>query len=148
MQTWGMVGVWMMRKPPRDWEGEPGGAGPAASPEQNLPSFPGSPYLLELKFRGKSPCHSLDEAGEGERASTIPGIKEQWKVRVSRAGSLLQPHPPSTATHPSHLLAEECLPVGPYKVPHQALSDHIAGNAIDGGGGILPADLAGVQGVL
>ena len=52
---------------------------------------------------------------------------------------------------PNKLLADsllkEFLPVAPDEVPGQRLPDDVAGNAGNGGGGILLPDEAGVQGV-
>lgn len=52
---------------------------------------------------------------------------------------------------PNKLLADsllkEFLPVAPDEVPGQRLPDDIAGNAGNGGGGILLPDEVGVQGV-
>lgn len=45
-------------------------------------------------------------------------------------------------------LAKKKLPVAADEVPGQGLPHHVAGDAVDGGGGILLADLGGVDGVL
>lgn len=48
----------------------------------------------------------------------------------------------------AHSLLEEGLPVHAHKIPGQRLPSHVAGNAVDGGHGILAADHAGVQGIV
>lgn len=40
---------------------------------------------------------------------------------------------------------EKVIPFFPDKVPGQRHSHHIPSHALDGGGGVLPADLGGVQ---
>ena len=59
--------------------------------------------------------------------------------------------PALVGASPNTLLADsllkEFLPVAPDEVPGQRLPDDIAGNAGNGGGGILLPDEVGVQGV-
>lgn len=46
-----------------------------------------------------------------------------------------------------YLLLKQLLPVAAHEVPGQPLARHVAGDADDGAGGVLPPDERGVQGV-
>uniref|UniRef100_A0A8C9UGB1 Uncharacterized protein n=1 Tax=Serinus canaria TaxID=9135 RepID=A0A8C9UGB1_SERCA len=68
-------------------------------------------------------------------AGTLPELQRAQAVRGA-------PGPPQCS------LGEESPPVATDEVPGQGLPHDVAGNAVDGGGGILPPDLCRVQGVL
>lgn len=53
----------------------------------------------------------------------------------------------TSTINPSHSLLKEPLPVALDEVPDQRLADDVVGNVVDGGGGVLPPDVIGVQGI-
>jgi len=71
-------------------------------------------------------------------------------LRWSRPGSLPGTQATAAAAPCSMRcsLAKKRPPVAADEVPGQRLPHHVAGDAVDGGGGVLLADLGGVNGVL
>lgn len=61
-----------------------------------------------------------------------------WHTLVSASDS---------STPQSHSLLKQFLPVASDKIPDQRLPGHVAGDADDGGGGVLLPDVVRVQGV-
>lgn len=146
------------------WRGtQPWGAWVPAAHAHRPCQGPASPAAAQTPWRTAGSRIGSD----GRRRRSRPRTWESREGRLSRGlpaaqaggrdgaptpgGTGSPPMLPAPLPPPAPMwcsLAKKKLPVAADEVPGQGLPHHVAGDAVDGGGGILLADLGGVDGVL